>query len=61
MEQNGSVDMERRQIGNSKYALGEQVEAEQVLIESPDIIVTTIRLPGRLVFVASVYILGEDS
>jgi hypothetical protein len=35
------------------------VEAEQVPIESPDIIAAIIRLPDRLVLAASVYVPGD--
>ncbi len=38
----------------------EDVEAEQVPIESPDITVAILRLPDRLVLVASVYVPGDD-
>ena len=41
--------------------VNKDVEAEQVPIESPDITAAIIRLPGRLVFVASVYVPGEDA
>jgi hypothetical protein len=37
------------------------VEAEQVPIESPDLTAAVIRLPGRLIFVASVYVEGGDA
>ena len=41
--------------------VNKDVEAEQVPIESPDITAAIIRLPGRLVFVTLVYVLGEDA
>jgi hypothetical protein len=37
------------------------VEAEQVLIESPDLTAAVIRLPERLIFMASVYVEGGDA
>lgn len=37
------------------------VEAEQVLIESPDLTAAVIRLPERLIFMASVYVEGGDT
>jgi hypothetical protein len=37
------------------------VEAEQVPIESPDLTAAVIRLPGRLIFMASVYVEGGDA
>jgi exonuclease III len=41
--------------------VNKDVEAEQVRIESPDITAAVIRLPGRWVLVASVYVPGADS
>jgi hypothetical protein len=41
--------------------VNKDVETEQVPIESPDITAAIIRLPGRLVLVASVYVPGEDT
>jgi hypothetical protein len=41
--------------------VNKDIEAEQVPIESPDIIAAIIQLLGRLVLVASVYIPGEDA
>lgn len=38
-----------------------EVEAEQVPIESLDVTAAVIRLPGRLVFTASVYVPGGDA
>ncbi|KAJ5283497.1 hypothetical protein N7505_001477 [Penicillium chrysogenum] len=37
------------------------VEAEQVRIESPDLTAAVIRLPERLVFIASVYVEGGEA
>jgi hypothetical protein len=37
------------------------VEAEQVPIESPDLTAAVIRLPERLIFMASVYVEGGDA
>jgi hypothetical protein len=37
------------------------VEAEQVLIKSPDLIVAVIRLPKRLIFMVLVYVEGGDA
>ena len=41
--------------------VNKEVEAEQVPVESPDITVATIRLPGRLIFMASVYVEGGSA
>jgi exonuclease III len=41
--------------------VNKDVEAEQVPLESPDTTAVIIRLPSRLVFVASVYVPGEDA
>ena len=41
--------------------MNKDVEAEQVPIESSDITAAVIRLPGRLVLVASVYVPGGDA
>ena len=41
--------------------VNKEVKAEQVLIESPDITAALIRLPGRLILVASVYVPGGDA
>jgi ribonuclease HI len=38
-----------------------EVEAEQVLIESPDLTAAVIRLPERLIFMASVYVEGGNA
>jgi hypothetical protein len=38
-----------------------EVEAEQVLIESPDITAAVVRLPERLIFIASVYVEGSNA
>jgi hypothetical protein len=40
--------------------INKDVEAEQVMIESPDLTSATVRLPNRLVMVASVYVPGCD-
>jgi hypothetical protein len=54
--------MEARQMGNSEHALvNKDVEAEQVSIESPDLTAAVIRLPERLIFMASVYVEGGDA
>jgi hypothetical protein len=37
------------------------VEAEQVPIKSPDLTAVVIRLPERLIFMASVYVEGGDT
>lgn len=41
--------------------VNKDVEAEQVPIESPDLTAAVIRLPGRLIFMASVYIEGGEA
>ncbi|KAJ5556668.1 hypothetical protein N7494_000583 [Penicillium frequentans] len=41
--------------------VNKDVEAEQVTIESPDLTAAVIRLPERLIFIASVYVEGGDS
>ncbi|KAJ5494161.1 hypothetical protein N7463_010248 [Penicillium fimorum] len=41
--------------------VNKDVEAEQVAIESPDLTAAVIRLPERLIFIASVYVEGGDS
>ena len=41
--------------------MSREVEAEQVLIESLDIIAAVIQLPDRLVFMASIYVPGGDA
>ncbi|KAJ5125944.1 hypothetical protein N7526_008121 [Penicillium atrosanguineum] len=41
-------------------AVPKDVEAEQVRIESPDLTAAVIRLPERLIFMASVYVEGGD-
>jgi hypothetical protein len=38
--------------------INKDVEAEQVMIESPDLTVAIVRLPNRLVMIASVYVPG---
>jgi hypothetical protein len=41
--------------------INRDVEAEQVSIESPDLTAAAIRLPERLIFMASVYVEGGDA
>jgi exonuclease III len=41
--------------------INKDVEAEQVLIKSPDLTAAVIRLPERLIFMASVYVEGGDA
>jgi hypothetical protein len=41
--------------------INKDVEAEQVLIESPDLTVAVIWLPKQLIFIASIYIEGGDA
>jgi hypothetical protein len=41
--------------------VNKDVEAEQVPIDSPDLTAAVIRLPGRLIFMASVYVEGGDA
>ena len=41
--------------------INKDVEAEQVAIESPDLTAAVIRLPERLIFMASVYVEGGDA
>jgi hypothetical protein len=41
--------------------INRDVEAEQVSIESPDLTAAVIRLPERLIFMASVYVEGGDA
>lgn len=41
--------------------VNKEVEAEQVRIETPDITAAVVRLPDRLILVASVYVPGGDS
>ena len=41
--------------------INKDVEAEQVPIESPDLTAAVIRLPERLIFMASVYVEGGDA
>jgi hypothetical protein len=40
--------------------VNKEVEAEQVRIETPDITAAVVRLPDRLILVASVYVPGGD-
>jgi hypothetical protein len=41
--------------------VNKDIEAGQVAIESPDMTAAVIRLPGRLIFMASVYVEGGDA
>ncbi|KAJ5085332.1 hypothetical protein N7532_010103 [Penicillium argentinense] len=41
--------------------VNQEVEAEQVRIESPDLTAAVIQLPERLIFIASVYVEGGDA
>jgi hypothetical protein len=41
--------------------INRDVEAEQVSIESPDLTAAVIRLPERLIFMASVYVEGGNA
>ncbi|KAJ6090904.1 hypothetical protein N7499_003618 [Penicillium canescens] len=41
--------------------INRDIEAEQVAIESPDLTAAVIRLPERLIFMASVYVQGGDT
>ncbi|KAI3037946.1 hypothetical protein CBS147353_11917 [Aspergillus niger] len=41
--------------------INKDVEAEQVPIESPDLTAAVIRLPERLIFMASVYVEGDNA
>ncbi|KAJ5901449.1 hypothetical protein N7495_001977 [Penicillium taxi] len=41
--------------------VNKEIEAEQVAIESPDLTAAVIRLPERLIFMASVYVEGGDA
>jgi hypothetical protein len=41
--------------------VNKETEAEQVAIESPDLTAAVVRLPGRLIFMASVYVEGGDA
>jgi hypothetical protein len=62
VDEDGAFHMEARQMGNSEHALvNKDVEAEQVSIESPDLTAAVIRLPERLIFMASVYVEGGDA
>ncbi|KAJ5101078.1 hypothetical protein N7456_007130 [Penicillium angulare] len=49
-------------MGHHKWTkmVNKDVEAEQVAIESPDLTAAVIRLPERLIFIASVYVEGRD-
>jgi hypothetical protein len=41
--------------------VNKEVKAKQVLIDSLDVMAAVIWLPDRLVFTASIYILGRDT
>jgi hypothetical protein len=41
--------------------INKEIEAEQVLIESLDLIAAVIRLPKQLIFMASVYMEGGNA
>ncbi|KAJ5414923.1 hypothetical protein N7509_000021 [Penicillium cosmopolitanum] len=41
--------------------VNKDIEAEQVAVESPDLTAAVVRLPGRLIFIASVYVEGGDA
>ena len=55
-----SAYREGRWAIRSMLWVNKEVEAEQVPIQSPDITAAVIRLPDRLVLVASVYVPGGD-
>jgi hypothetical protein len=40
--------------------VNKEVEAEQVLIDSPDVTAAVVRLPDHLVFTTSVHVPGGD-
>ncbi|KAJ5876413.1 uncharacterized protein N7529_001997 [Penicillium soppii] len=52
---------EGRRAIRSMLWVNKDVEAEQVAIESPDLTAAVIRLPERLIFIASVYVEGGDA
>jgi exonuclease III len=52
---------EGRWATRSMLWINRDVEAEQLSIESPDLTAAVIRLPGRLIFMASVYVEGGDA
>jgi hypothetical protein len=52
---------EGRWAFRSMLWLKKEVEAEQVPIESPDLTAAVIRLPERLIFMASVYVEGGNA
>jgi hypothetical protein len=52
---------EGRWVIRSILWVRKDIEAEQVLIESPDLSAAVIRLPGRLIFMVLVYIKGGDA
>ena len=55
-----SVCREGRWPIRSMLWVNKEVEAEQVRIESPDMTAAVVRLPDRLILVASVYVPGDD-
>ncbi|TVY62542.1 Retrovirus-related Pol polyprotein from type-1 retrotransposable element R1 [Fusarium oxysporum f. sp. cubense] len=56
-----TAEREGRWVIRSMLWVSREVEAEQVSIESPDVTAAVIRLPDRLVFMASVYVPGGDA
>ncbi|GKU14944.1 unnamed protein product, partial [Fusarium langsethiae] len=56
-----TAEREGRWVIRSMLWVNKEVEAEQVSVESPDVTAAVIRLPGRLVFTASVYVPGGDA
>ncbi|KAF4336646.1 reverse transcriptase [Fusarium beomiforme] len=56
-----TAEREGRWVIRSMLWVSREVEAEQLSIESPDVTAAVIRLPDRLVFMASVYVPGGDA
>lgn len=56
-----STWMEGRWAIRSMLWVNQEIEAEQVPIESPDLTAAVIRLPERLIFMASIYVEGSDT
>jgi hypothetical protein len=52
---------EGRLANRSLLWANKDIETEQVAIDSPDLTAVVIRLPERLIFMASVYVEGEDA
>ena len=52
---------EGRWVIRSSLWVNKDIEAEQVAIESPDLTAAVIRPPERLIFMASVYVVGGDA